>query len=119
MPKKQTKNEDELSASQQAEPNPSDTVKNTAQGEDGKEMPAQTATWADVATNFERLRKCANGGDLDAQAALVKYLNARPDLWDRLGETALHAETALVEAITDGDWLTTQAAQATGGRTEA
>lgn len=51
----------------------------------------------------------ANRGDHRAQAALVKYLDSRPELWDRFGEMAGHAENALVEAITGGEWLTTQA----------
>jgi hypothetical protein len=109
MPKKQTKKKDESSADEQAEPNPSDTTTNTAQGEEGEEMPAQTATWADVATNFERLRERANLGDRDAQTTLVKYLNATPALWYKLGEMAWHAEASLVEAIAEGEWLTTQA----------
>lgn len=109
MPKKQTKNQDELSASRQAEANSSDTSKNAAQVEEGNKMQTQMARRAEVNASFECLRERANRGDPNARATLVKFLNANPALWHKFGEMACHAETSLLEAITDGEWLTTLA----------
>jgi len=96
MARKKTSKQDTFSDSQQA-----------GQGDQGKEP--RTATWADVEASFSLLRERANRGDREAQAALIRYVNATPALRDRLGDMAQRAETALIDEIAEGDWLTARA----------
>jgi hypothetical protein len=62
-----------------------------------------------IAEAFDRLRHRANQGDARAREALSKYLDSHPELWSRLGNMARHAELALIEAASGGEWLTAEA----------
>jgi len=54
---------------------------------------------------FLRVRERANRGDRRARVVLKTYLDAHPEVWQSLGDMAQHAEMALIDVITQGDWL--------------
>ena len=62
-----------------------------------------------MAEAFSRLRQRANEGDERAREVLKKYLDANPDVAARLGNMAQHAESALIEVASGGEWLTSEA----------
>jgi hypothetical protein len=58
---------------------------------------------------FNSLRKRANAGDQRARAALIKYMDRRPERWAAFGDMARHAEMSLIETIAQGEWLAGEA----------
>ena len=62
---------------------------------------------------FEQLRRQANHGDPVARKALIQFLDANPWLWERFGDVAGLAEKAVIEHITRGEWLTSEAIRRT------
>lgn len=110
MPRTTTSKKDDLPESPQAEGGTlGSSVADPQSGQEAQEKGPQTITGADMRAAFNRLRERANRGDRQAQAALVKYLDAHPELWGVFGDPARHAEMSLVESIANGEWLTTQA----------
>lgn len=61
------------------------------------------------AAAFKSVRERANRGDRRSQAVLIKYFDEHPEMWAKFGEMAGYAESALIETITQGEWLTAQA----------
>jgi hypothetical protein len=110
MAREKTNEKNVLPESQQAgQGSLDDSAEKQQNGQGAAGKARQTASPADYAADFNRLRERANRGDRDAQARLIQHLDSHPAMWAELGEMAGLAERALAEAITDGEWLTTQA----------
>jgi hypothetical protein len=56
---------------------------------------------------LEELRRLANAGNRDAQAALCRYIELQPNL-QAMGDLAAHAEMALIRLIADDDFLVSE-----------
>lgn len=54
---------------------------------------------------FDFLVKKANGGDRKAQAALRRILDLHPQLWERAGDLAAHAQLSLVNLVSKGEFF--------------
>ena len=57
---------------------------------------------------FERLVRKANEGNQRAQGLLRKVLDACPEIWQRVGNLAEHAELSLIRLIAKEEWLLTE-----------
>lgn len=60
---------------------------------------------------FDLWVRRANNGDHQAQDWLRKVLDAYPQLWERAGDLAVHAQLSLVHLISKGEWFLGQAIQ--------
>jgi hypothetical protein len=107
---KTTSKKDDLPENQQAGQSAlGNSADNQQSGQEAQGKGPQAVTRAAIAAAFNRMRERANHGDRNARVALIKHLDSNPEGWAMLGDMAGYAETALVEAITHGEWLTTQA----------
>jgi len=58
---------------------------------------------------FSRLVAQANNGDADALKTLRELLDNRPEIWQRVGDLAAHAERLLIDLIAAGNALMAEA----------
>ena len=60
---------------------------------------------------LEELRKRADHGDAEAQAALRRWLDRNPSTWRQLGDLAAHAQLEFTRLISKGDFLLSESVQ--------
>jgi len=71
--------------------------------------PTLAERWATMGRVIEMLRPRANRGDQEARAVLRRFFNSNPHLWTWFGDLADTAERTVLEALTEHEWLVTEA----------
>ncbi|MGO8748297.1 MAG: hypothetical protein ACLQNE_20175 [Thermoguttaceae bacterium] len=60
---------------------------------------------------LDELRRQANGGDVQAQAEIRRFLDENPSVWRQIGDLGKHAELNLVRLVAEGEFLLGEAIQ--------
>ena len=90
---------------------PTDTQKNNPSdrrteqhGRQGKAKKAKSPKFP-TREEFDRLVKRANDGDAKARATLRRVLDSYPQLWERAGDLAVHAQMSLINLVSKGEFF--------------
>ena len=70
--------------------------------------PANNHSTMPTQEEFADLVKRANAGDDDALAMMRRTLDANPEIWQRVGDLAVHAQQSLVNLIAGGNKLVSE-----------